>query len=243
MSEPFDLVVLELHGRPPPADGHHDLELSALRVEVVDGALEVHERPLDDAHLVALLERRLELRLLRAFLPLAEGPVDPVGGARDRGVAPPPPPGGGSPRPRWRAAGPAWPPSPRTPSPSASSARGARCRRSAPSPRGGSPGRTSARSRSSCSSGSPAPSPSAPPPGRSSRTGRRSWRATRSPAPPCSRTPSRCGRRTTAWAWSWSRTRSFQDLLHDAREPDVHGAQEEGQHEHHQHHDHGGGRH
>src|SRR5215813_11930286 len=84
MSEPFDLVVLELHGRHPPEDGHHDLELPALRVEVVDGALEVHERPLDDTHLVALLERRLELRLLRALLHLTENPVDLVGGEGHR---------------------------------------------------------------------------------------------------------------------------------------------------------------
>src|SRR5512139_1793585 len=41
ISEPFDLVVLEFHGRQPSEDGHHDLQLAALGIEVVDGALEV----------------------------------------------------------------------------------------------------------------------------------------------------------------------------------------------------------
>src|SRR6266478_8012691 len=63
MSEPFDLVVLELHGGEPPEDRHHDLELAPLRVEVVDRPLEVHEGPLDHPHLVPFLEGGLELRL------------------------------------------------------------------------------------------------------------------------------------------------------------------------------------
>src|SRR5215467_16059189 len=37
MSEPFDLVVLELDRRQPPEDRHHHLQLAALRVEIVDG--------------------------------------------------------------------------------------------------------------------------------------------------------------------------------------------------------------
>src|SRR5215510_2505164 len=56
MSEPLHLVVLELHGREPPEDGHHDLELAPLRVQVIDGTLEVHEGPLNHPHLVPLLE-------------------------------------------------------------------------------------------------------------------------------------------------------------------------------------------
>src|SRR5262249_27596334 len=72
MSEPLDLVVLELHGGQPSEDRDHDLELAALRVEVVDGPLEIDERPLDDPHLVALLEGRLELGFLGALLHLPQ---------------------------------------------------------------------------------------------------------------------------------------------------------------------------
>src|SRR5712664_910311 len=80
MLEPLHLVVLELDGREAPEDRHHDLELAALRVEVVDRALEVHERSLDDPHLVALLEGRLELGLFRPLLHLLEDPLDLLGG-------------------------------------------------------------------------------------------------------------------------------------------------------------------
>src|SRR5262245_32232064 len=76
MSEPFDLVVLEFHGSQPPEDRHHDLQLAALGVEIVDRSLEVHEGPLDHPHLVTLLEGRLELRLLRALFHLAEDALD-----------------------------------------------------------------------------------------------------------------------------------------------------------------------
>src|SRR5215467_12069123 len=73
-SEPLHLVVLELHRRHTSEDGHHHLELAALRVEIVDAALEVHERPLDDPHLVPLLEGGLELGLLGALLHLLQDP-------------------------------------------------------------------------------------------------------------------------------------------------------------------------
>src|SRR5215469_2224364 len=76
MSEPLDLVVLELHGRQASEDGHHDLQLAPLRVQIVDGALEIHEGPLDHPNLVSLLERRLELRLLRALFHLAQDRLD-----------------------------------------------------------------------------------------------------------------------------------------------------------------------
>src|SRR2546427_8420106 len=56
MSEPLDLVVLELHRGHAPEDGDHDLKLAPLRIEVVDDSLEVHEGALDDADLVAPLE-------------------------------------------------------------------------------------------------------------------------------------------------------------------------------------------
>src|SRR5712692_5349980 len=84
MLEPLHLVVLELDGREAPEDRHHDLELAPLRVQVVDRALEVHERPLDDPHLVALLEGRLELRLLGALLHLLEDALDLLGGQGHR---------------------------------------------------------------------------------------------------------------------------------------------------------------
>src|SRR5262249_35025942 len=84
MSEPFDLVVLELDRGEPPEDGHHDLQLAPLRIEVVDGALEVHERALAHPHLVALLEGGLELRLLRALLHLPQDALHLVERQRHR---------------------------------------------------------------------------------------------------------------------------------------------------------------
>src|SRR5580765_7321105 len=70
MSEPFDLVVLELDRGEAAEDGHHHLELASFGIEVVDGPLEIDERPLDDPHLVPLLEGGLELRLLVALFHL-----------------------------------------------------------------------------------------------------------------------------------------------------------------------------
>src|SRR6266545_788523 len=84
ISEPFDLVVLELDRGQPPEDGHHDLELPALGIEIVDGALEVDERPLDHPHLVPLLEGGLELGLLGALLHLAQDALDFFGRQRHR---------------------------------------------------------------------------------------------------------------------------------------------------------------
>src|SRR4030095_10288966 len=79
MLEPLHLVVLELHGREPPEDSHHDLELAPLRIQVIDGALEIHEGPLNHPHLVPLLEGGLELRLLGAFLHLPPDALDLLG--------------------------------------------------------------------------------------------------------------------------------------------------------------------
>src|SRR5438034_1520758 len=99
MSEPLDLVVLEFDGREPAEDRDHHLELAPLRVEVVDGALEVHERPLDHPHLVSLLERRLQLGLLGALLHLAQDRLHLARGKRDRlGTRP------HEPRDLWRGA-------------------------------------------------------------------------------------------------------------------------------------------
>src|SRR5216684_4691965 len=89
MSEPFDLVVLELHGGQPPEDGHHDLQLAPLGVEIVDGPLEVHEGALDHPHLVPFLEGGLELRLLRSLLHLPQDALDLGQGERD-GLGPGP---------------------------------------------------------------------------------------------------------------------------------------------------------
>src|SRR3989442_2484297 len=67
---------------------------------------------------------------------------------------------------------------------------------------------------------------------------RSSWRATEWPRPPCSRSQSRCGRRTTAWpSWRFP-PHSSQDPFHDPRQPDVDGTEEERQH--HGHRDHHG---
>src|SRR6266545_4530237 len=84
MSEPFDLVVLELDGGEAPEDGHHHFQLTALRIEVVDGPLEIDEGPLDHPHLVPLLEGGLELGLLRALLHLAQDALDFFGRQRHR---------------------------------------------------------------------------------------------------------------------------------------------------------------
>src|SRR6266851_1504466 len=157
MLEPLHLVVLELDGREAPEDRHHDLELAPLRVQVVDRALEVHERSLDHPHLVALLEGRLELRLLGAFLHLPQDPLHLFGRQRHRPGA------------------------------------------------------------------------------------RRSGPATRCRTRPCSRSPSRCGPRTTSWPPSPSR--SFQDHPHQAGQGHVDRAQVHRQDEHHDQHHRRGGRH
>src|SRR5438876_3398629 len=78
------LVVLELHGRRSPEDRHDHLHPSALGVRVLDRSLEVLERTLDHANLVALLEDRLRLRLLRAAHHLALDVVDLILWQRDR---------------------------------------------------------------------------------------------------------------------------------------------------------------
>src|SRR5262245_8178646 len=67
----LDLVVLELHRREPPEDLHHDLQLAPLRTHVVDDPAEVDEGTLHHPDLVALLEDRLRLGLLRPQLHLA----------------------------------------------------------------------------------------------------------------------------------------------------------------------------
>src|SRR3989440_8871886 len=85
--ESLHLVVLELYRGRPSEDGDDDLHAAALGVHVLDHALEVDERPVDDAHLVAALEHRLGLRLLGAGLHVAHDLVDLVGRQRHRLVA------------------------------------------------------------------------------------------------------------------------------------------------------------
>src|SRR5215471_19467144 len=83
-SQPFHLVVLELDRGRTPEDRHHHLHTTALGVDVFDRALEIHERSVDDAHLVAALEDGLRLRLLGARLHLPHDLVHLVGGERHR---------------------------------------------------------------------------------------------------------------------------------------------------------------
>src|SRR2546425_3581231 len=49
-SESLHLVVLELDRGRPAEDGHGDLHPAALGIHVLDDALEVDERPVDDPH-------------------------------------------------------------------------------------------------------------------------------------------------------------------------------------------------
>src|SRR5438552_9072628 len=83
-SDPLHLVVLELDGRGPAEDRHDHLHPPALGVHVVHHALEVDERSVDDAHLVAALEHGLGLGLLGARLHLTEDVVDLIVRQRDR---------------------------------------------------------------------------------------------------------------------------------------------------------------
>src|SRR5947208_14829443 len=75
-SESLHLVVLELHRGRSAEDRHGDLHPAALGIHVLDDALKVDEGPIDDAHLVAPLEYRLRLGLLRAGLHLPHDVVD-----------------------------------------------------------------------------------------------------------------------------------------------------------------------
>src|SRR5262245_42659624 len=84
MSEPFHLVVLELDGGEATEDSDHHLQLAPLRIQIVDGPLEIHERPLDHPDLVTFLERRLQLGLLGPLLHLAQDGLDLGAGEGDR---------------------------------------------------------------------------------------------------------------------------------------------------------------
>src|SRR5512136_2257566 len=83
----LDLEGVELDRRRPAEDGHHDLEGVAVEVNLLHHPLEVRERPVDDAHALAALERVLRLGLLDRLLDLVEDLVRLVLGERHRPVA------------------------------------------------------------------------------------------------------------------------------------------------------------
>src|SRR5712692_5994031 len=74
--ELLDLEEVELDRRRPPEDGDHHLHRGAVVVDLVDIALEIAERPIDDPHRVAALELEFRLRLLGGDRDLAADPVD-----------------------------------------------------------------------------------------------------------------------------------------------------------------------
>src|SRR5919108_1622032 len=82
-SQSFHLVVLELDRRGSSEDRHHHLHAPTLGVDVLHDALEVHERSVDDADLVAPLEDGFRFRLLRPRLHLAHDLVHLIGRQRD----------------------------------------------------------------------------------------------------------------------------------------------------------------
>src|SRR5689334_3932800 len=64
----FHLEEVQLHRRLPAKEGHQHLDLALLQVDIVDGAVEVLERPIHDAHVLTHLEPDLDLRRLDAHL-------------------------------------------------------------------------------------------------------------------------------------------------------------------------------
>src|SRR4051812_4049677 len=60
----IDLKEVELHGRRTPEDRDHHLQRVAIEIDFFDDAGEVGERPVDDAHVLAVLVNVLRFRLL-----------------------------------------------------------------------------------------------------------------------------------------------------------------------------------
>src|SRR5262245_84508 len=87
----FHLQEVELHGGLAPEDADHDLELAALRVDLVDHPVEIRERPVDDLDLLADMEGDLAdlLRFLGLGLAALEDPVHFLVRHRHRPVAGP----------------------------------------------------------------------------------------------------------------------------------------------------------
>src|SRR5215218_3702962 len=65
----LDLEEVELDRGLPAEDAHEDLQLVALRIDLVHGADELRERAVGDAHALALRERDPELGRLHAHVP------------------------------------------------------------------------------------------------------------------------------------------------------------------------------
>src|SRR6185436_2655899 len=82
--ELLDLQEIQFDRRRAAENRDHHLERALLGVHFVDEAVEVRERPLVDAHLVALFEAVLRLRLLRRDRHLLEDLFDLLTGERRR---------------------------------------------------------------------------------------------------------------------------------------------------------------
>src|ERR687883_240787 len=67
----FHLHEVELDGGRAPEDRHEDAQLALVGLHLFHRAVEVRERAVDDADLIALLELDLRLRLERALRDLA----------------------------------------------------------------------------------------------------------------------------------------------------------------------------
>src|SRR6188768_3920192 len=82
--ELLDLQEIQFDRRRAAENRDHHLEGALLGVHFVDEAVEVRERPLVDAHLIALFEAVLRLRLLRRDGHLQEDLIDLLTGERRR---------------------------------------------------------------------------------------------------------------------------------------------------------------
>src|SRR5262245_6727649 len=85
--ELFHLQEIEFHRRRTAEDRHHHLERVLVEVHFLDHTLEVRERTVDDAHVLAALEGVLGLRLVDRLLDLDEDLVRLLGRERDRAVS------------------------------------------------------------------------------------------------------------------------------------------------------------
>src|SRR4029077_3991973 len=75
-SDLLHLQEIELNGRGPAEDRHHDLQRVLVHVHFVHDAVEACERPFVDPDLITLVERVLRLRLLGGRLDLLEDLID-----------------------------------------------------------------------------------------------------------------------------------------------------------------------
>src|SRR3989338_3282822 len=84
--KPLHLPVLQFHGGRAAEDGHEDLELAFIGIDLLDRAVEIHERPFLDPYALALLENDLRSGLLLLLLGLLDDAVD-LGLFQRRGLA------------------------------------------------------------------------------------------------------------------------------------------------------------